>query len=108
MLSTSRRTLSSVITEVKPSATVDLSARTRRYAITMAIRTACFVGMVFAPGYWGFALLLGAMLLPWLAVMLANQQDRRSTALPSHEAPTRPALTASTIVLGEVVDDASA
>jgi hypothetical protein len=50
----------------------------RRYAITMAFRTACFVSMVFVQGWLRWALLAGAVLLPYIAVVLANQSDQRS------------------------------
>lgn len=55
-----------------------MSGRIRRYTITMAFRMACFVSMVFVQGWLRWALLAGAVLLPYIAVVLANQADQRS------------------------------
>ncbi|MDT0157351.1 DUF3099 domain-containing protein [Microbacterium sp. ARD32] len=48
--------------------------RVRRYAITMGIRTVCFILMaVIQPiGWWTFAFAAGAIFLPYIAVVAAN------------------------------------
>jgi hypothetical protein len=38
----------------------------------MGIRTACFLGAVFSPSPWRWILLGGALLLPYIAVVMAN------------------------------------
>lgn len=45
-----------------------------RYSITMAVRTACFLAMLFIQpyGWWTFALAIGAIFLPYFAVVVAN------------------------------------
>ncbi|MET0672844.1 MAG: DUF3099 domain-containing protein [Microbacterium pygmaeum] len=52
----------------------DAGARSRRYLVMMAIRIACFVLMVLITPYgwytWVFA--AGAIVLPYVAVVLAN------------------------------------
>lgn len=65
---------------------VDMARRQRNYAIAMSIRTLCFIGAVIA-GVAGVnwlwpILMVGAVLLPYVAVVLANAGDSRSTALP--------------------------
>jgi len=52
--------------------------RIRRYSITMAFRLACFVGMVFVHGWLRWSLLAFAVILPYVAVVLANQADQRT------------------------------
>lgn len=46
--------------------------RTKRYLVSMAVRTACVIGAIFIPGWPRWALIAGAMVLPYLAVILAN------------------------------------
>ncbi len=63
--------------------------RVRSYAITMSIRMLCFALAVLVTPYswytWLFA--LGAMVLPYIAVVIANAS--RSTSGDPVEAPTR-------------------
>jgi hypothetical protein len=54
-----------------------MSSRVRRYTITMAFRTACFVGMIFVQGWPRWVLLALAIFLPYIAVVAANQSDQR-------------------------------
>lgn len=42
------------------------------YLISMGIRTACFVGMIFVPGPMRWVLAAAAVVLPYIAVVLAN------------------------------------
>lgn len=46
--------------------------RTKRYLISMAVRTACVIGAIIVPGWPRWALIAGAVVLPYLAVILAN------------------------------------
>ena len=52
-------------------------ARQRRYLISMGIRTVCFVGAVLADGVLRWVLVVGAVLLPYVAVVFANTESRR-------------------------------
>jgi hypothetical protein len=58
----------------------DQSARQRRYFISMMIRTLCFILTVLLPHPWRWFALAGAMLLPYVAVVVANAG--RETVLP--------------------------
>ena len=87
-----------------------MSARVRRYAITMGFRTACFLSMIFVEGWMRWVLLAFAVFLPYVAVVLANQADERTT--PSeieHGAPEdAPQLTTGDhveIIEGDIVAD---
>lgn len=57
----------------------DIDARTRRYLISMSIRTLCFLLMIVVPGWWKWVFLVGAVLLPYVAVVLANAVNVQST-----------------------------
>ncbi len=61
------------ITTAATSAQADISARQRRYVISMAIRTVCFVAaIVVGPGWLRWVLVAAAVLLPYVAVVMAN------------------------------------
>lgn len=51
---------------------LDVSTRTRRYLLTMAIRTVCFLLAIVAQGWLRWLCLGGAVVLPYIAVVLAN------------------------------------
>ena len=64
------------ITTARAGASVDTSQRVRRYAITMAFRTACFLAAVLlAHGWLQWVLFAGAIFLPYMGVLLANQAN---------------------------------
>ena len=69
-----------VITNAGRNKTLDIDARNRRYLITMAIRTACFLAFLVVPGWWKVLALAGAALLP-VVVLLANATDNRPPPL---------------------------
>ncbi|MBA2640665.1 MAG: DUF3099 domain-containing protein [Nocardioidaceae bacterium] len=60
------------ITSARTPRSEDISGRQTRYVISMLIRTACFVSAVFADGVLRWALVAGAVFLPYVAVVLAN------------------------------------
>jgi predicted tellurium resistance membrane protein TerC len=60
------------ITEAGAALSDDQASRTRRYLVAMAIRTACVVGAVVAPSPWRWILCVGAVILPYIAVVMAN------------------------------------
>ena len=66
------------ITTAATSHHEDIANRQRRYVISMTIRTLCFVGAVaVGPGWLRWVLVAGAVLLPYVAVVLANSESRR-------------------------------
>ena len=60
------------ITSAPESLTSDQSSRARRYFISMLIRTACFILAVISPSPWRWLALSGAVVLPYVAVIVAN------------------------------------
>jgi hypothetical protein len=68
------------ITTAPASRADDLATRQRRYFFSMAIRTACFVGAVATDGVIRWVLMFGALVLPYVAVVIANAGDTRQDA----------------------------
>lgn len=66
------------ITDAGAALSDDQSGRTRRYLWSMGIRTACVVGAVIAPAPWRWVLVVGAVFLPYVAVIMANAGRERS------------------------------
>ncbi len=60
------------ITSAQPSLSEDQSGRARRYFISMMVRTACFILTVILPSPYRWVALSGALLLPYVAVIVAN------------------------------------
>ena len=60
------------ITDATVGLTSDQSARPRRYFISMMIRTACFILTVVLPSPFRWIALVGALTLPYIAVIAAN------------------------------------
>lgn len=72
----------------------DERGRERKYLITMGIRMACFALAVFIYPYgWHTAVLaVGAVFLPWIAVVIANARaTQRVDHAVAPEAPRLPA-----------------
>jgi hypothetical protein len=69
----------------------DIARRSRRYLAQMTLRTLCFLGAVFTWGHVptpvSVSLLVGAVVLPYVAVVLANAgRERPEQADPYTEA----------------------
>lgn len=64
----------------------ELARRTRRYLIQMGIRIVCFLGAVSTwgriPVWLSWLLLVGAVVLPYIAVILANAGSERRDGEP--------------------------
>ncbi len=82
----------------------DIRARQKRYLLSMSLRTLCFVGAIIASmagvdWLWPF-LIAGALVLPYIAVVMANAAANLSDGFKLREAdysrlqldaaPTRP------------------
>ncbi|MVA77204.1 DUF3099 domain-containing protein [Auraticoccus sp. F435] len=103
-----------LITAAAQGRSADASRRQRNYLIMMGIRVLCFVGLLFAPGNTKWFLLAGAVVLPYVAVLVVNQGDQRShrpaelvePGPPVPDAPERVAVEAvPELIEGEVVPD---
>jgi hypothetical protein len=102
-----------VITDARSAASEELATRQRRYAITMAFRTACFLAMIFVPGVFRWILFGCAVFLPYIAVIFANQSHQRDRGHPVRgaEPGDAPAITTGQergrIVSGDVEEEPS-
>lgn len=70
------------ITDAQPGSSADLRSREKRYGITMAFRVACFIAMIWVPSPYRWVLLVAAAVLPYVAVIFANQADQRRQQPP--------------------------
>lgn len=72
------------VTSAKVGQSDELASREHRYIVSMLIRTFCFVGGVIAwqtVGAWlGAILFVGAVVLPYTSVILANAGVRKRGA----------------------------
>lgn len=50
-----------------------------KYTIAMSIRTVCVISLVFLSGWWMAVALVGAIVLPYIAVVIANVSMRPAT-----------------------------
>ena len=67
------------ITTAATSRNVDIRRRQRRYLASMSLRTVCFVGAVIVgEGVLMWILIVGAIFLPYVAVVMANAVTTRS------------------------------
>ena len=86
-----------LITDARMGTSEEMSSRIRRYTITMAFRAACFISMIFVHGVFRWVLFACAVLLPFIAVIAANQVDQHFRAgkkKMTHAMPSeRPQLT---------------
>ena len=60
------------ITAAQRGLSQEQTGRTRRYLISMGIRTVCVLGAIVVPGWPRWILIAGAVALPYLAVVIAN------------------------------------
>jgi hypothetical protein len=83
------------ITNAQPALSKDMNSRMIKYSISMGIRTICFLLTVFTPSPYRWGFLVGAVTLPYIAVVLANA-GRETVDLPlqnikTFEIPDSPA-----------------
>lgn len=60
------------ITAANRSLSNEQSGRTKRYLISMGIRTVCVLAAIVVPGWPKWIFIVGAVVLPYLAVVIAN------------------------------------
>lgn len=58
----------------------DIARRTQRYVLQMGLRVVCFGGAVVVEHWSRWLLLLGAVVLPYVAVLMANAGRERPSA----------------------------
>lgn len=65
------------ITSAPTTLSTDVATRTRRYLVQMSIRVVCFLGAVVVDHWTRWLLLAAAVVLPYIAVVLANAGRER-------------------------------
>ena len=83
------------ITGAGESLSQEQTVRTRRYLISMTVRTACVLLAIVVPGWPRWVFLAGAVALPYLAVVAANAgKSRRGSSPPAPVLGSTPMLPA--------------
>ncbi|BEP15328.1 hypothetical protein acdb102_36390 [Acidothermaceae bacterium B102] len=73
-----------LITSAAPSRVDEFQDRRRNYIIVMSTRVACFILAVVIPITWlRMVFLVGALVLPWVAVLAANQVKDKVVGAPA-------------------------
>ena len=93
------------ITEAQRGLSEEQSGRTRRYLWSMGVRTACVLGAIVVPGWPRWVLIAAAVVLPYLAVVVANagrENDEPGTV--GVAAQSRPALPSPGVAIGGTAD----
>lgn len=67
----------------------DQSIRMRNYTISMTIRTLCFILAIFTHGWIRWVFAIAAILLPYVAVVLANATNQRRIDVRGSVRPER-------------------
>jgi len=72
------------ITTASQGTGADIAARQRRYLIAMGVRTLCFLAVALlaithaGPGWLPWIFVVGAVVLPYVAVVMANAASSKS------------------------------
>lgn len=68
------------ISSAKYAHSDEIPGRMKKYLISMVIRTACFIGAIFTDGIFRWVLIAGSLILPYIAVVVANAGQEQSFA----------------------------
>lgn len=68
------------VTSVPESPAEDRRRRMIQYVVAMSIRMVCVLLLFFVHGWWLLAVAIGAVVLPYIGVVLANNSSRQSSA----------------------------
>ncbi len=85
------------ITEARESHTTERDSRVRKYTISMTVRLVCFILAFFFDGWLRWVLLAGAIVLPYIAVVIANggaDLTKREPPAEFYKAPDAQAIAA--------------
>ena len=81
------------ITSARASHSEDVARRMKGYAISMGIRTLCVVAAIVSfPHWYAWLFVPGAVVLPYVAVVLANVGGERGSAAPAAVPPAQGSL----------------
>ncbi|MBO0844327.1 MAG: DUF3099 domain-containing protein [Nocardioides sp.] len=83
------------ITTASAGAAADIKARQRRYLIAMGVRTLCFLAVAgiavthVGPGWLPWVFVVAAVVLPYVAVVMANAADTKSDGFALQDGPSQ-------------------
>ena len=77
------------ITTASSSRHADIAARQRRYVFSMTLRTVCFVGAILTEGWLRWVLVAAALILPYVAVVMANAASTKSDGFALYDGPSQ-------------------
>lgn len=75
------------VTSAGMSPEVERAKRMRFYTIAMSIRIACVASLFFVRGWWIVVIALGAIFLPYIAVLIANEKNNNVSEMPEPVPP---------------------
>ncbi|HXR44724.1 MAG TPA: DUF3099 domain-containing protein [Pseudolysinimonas sp.] len=80
------------ITSLPPSPDAERRIRMIKYSVAMGIRVLCIIAVVLVPGWWRLIPAVGAIFLPYFAVVIANtvRTEAREVERPGAVVPVRP------------------
>jgi hypothetical protein len=78
------------ITGAAPSRSSDVMRREVRYAISMGIRTVCFILAIIVHGWARGIAIAAALLLPYVSVIYANNSRPKAVPAPAPYVPDGP------------------
>ena len=105
------------ITDAAGAHSEDMRQRMIKYAVAMGIRMVCLVLIFVVDGWFKIIPVAGAVFLPWIAVIIANGNDKAEghselllDSAPLAELESPPAPTAddehgTEVLQGELIDD---
>ncbi len=73
-----RRTKPTAITDLQSSPDAERRGRMIRYSLAMGIRMVCIALVIVVPDWWRLVPAIGAIVLPYFAVVIANNASRRA------------------------------
>ena len=83
------------ITTASQGAEADIAARQKRYLIAMGVRTVCFLAVAgiaithFGPGWLPWIFVIAALILPYVAVVMANANETKSDGFELIDGPSQ-------------------
>ena len=80
------------ISQAKESLDDEMHHRMKRYLISMSVRTLCFILAVVFEGWLRWTMAAAAILLPYIAVVMANAGPRKTVHAGSPYSPARVAI----------------
>lgn len=105
------------ITDAAAAHSEDMRERMIKYAVAMGIRMVCIILIFVVDGWFKIIAIAGAVFLPWIAVVIANGNDKAEdhseslldyVAVPEIERSPEPEEAPAdgpTVLQGELVDD---